>query len=338
VGYLAKYGFLYDDAANKKISLHPLIREIVLEETKPCVTDCRCLIDRLHMVCLAHGLEVRRPDNAIQCMVSVVENIINDDPASYLLFLQDLFPYLEKYLVTDYMPKLTDRIEFIMQEYNISTPCDKALLLDYKAELFYLKRDYNNALKRRTKAISILEALPEESVNVRSASLLSNLYNNLSNVYLSQKELEKAALILRKAFDVRYRYQNLGLMESHDLLQQMMGLVNMLTIAGDTENARFVLSQHEAIVTEHEGTDNFDYGCCKFAAGVIALKEGKAVQAEKNLLEAERIFSLSVGTDSAYLSSVYAYLSNLYTRWRKSDKALEYKEKYLSLRLKQSIE
>jgi tetratricopeptide (TPR) repeat protein len=272
-------------------------------------------------------------------MLSVTERIINDEPACYLLFLQDLFPYLEKYLVTDHMPALVERMEYVMQKYDINTPCDKALLLDYKAELFYQKKDYDNAMKRRTKAISILEALPEESVNVRSANLLSNLYNNLSNVYLSQRKMEQAALALRKAFDVRYRYQDLGLLESHDMLQQMMGLVNMLTIADDTENAGFVLNQYEAMVTEHEGTDSFDYGCCKFAAGVIALKEGRAVQAEKNLLEAEQIFTLSVGKDSAYLSSVYAYLSNLYTRWRKSDKALEYKEKYLSLRVnKQSHE
>jgi tetratricopeptide (TPR) repeat protein len=118
----------------------------------------------------------------------------------------------------------------------------------------------------------------------------------------------------------------------------MMGLVNMLTIADDTENAGFVLSQYEAMVTEHEGTDSFDYGCCKFAAGVIALKEGKAVQAEKNLLEAERIFTLSVGKDSAYLRSVYAYLNNLYARWKKPEKALEYRDKYLSLQAKLSGE
>jgi tetratricopeptide (TPR) repeat protein len=190
-------------------------------------------------------------------------------------------------------------------------------------------------MKRRTKAISILEAITEESVNVRSASLLSNLYNNLSNVYLSQKKMEQAALALRRAFEVRYRFQDWGLLESHDMLQQMMGLVNMLTIADDTKNAAFVLSQYEAIVTEHEGNDCFDSGCCKFAAGVIALKEGKAVQAEKYLLEAERIFTLSVGTDSAYLRSVYAYLSSLYARWKKPEKALEYRDKYLSLQIKQ---
>lgn len=30
-------------------------------------------------------------------------------------FLQDMFPYLEKYLVTDYLSKLVDRIEYIMK-------------------------------------------------------------------------------------------------------------------------------------------------------------------------------------------------------------------------------
>jgi hypothetical protein len=52
------------------------------------------------------------------------------------------------------------------------------------------------------------------------------------------------------------------------------------------------------------------------------------------MLDAERIFTLSVGKDSAYLRSVYAYLNNLYARWKKPEKALEYRDKYLSLQAK----
>ena len=63
-----------------------------------------------------HGLEVRKPDNTIQAMISVVENIINDNSACYLLFLQDMFPYLEKYSVRDYMSKLADRISYLMEQ------------------------------------------------------------------------------------------------------------------------------------------------------------------------------------------------------------------------------
>jgi hypothetical protein len=66
----------------------------------------------------------------------VLKNRFKNESACYLLFLQDLFPYLEKYLVTDHMPALVERMEYVMQKYDINTPCDKALLLDYKAELF----------------------------------------------------------------------------------------------------------------------------------------------------------------------------------------------------------
>ena len=64
-----------------------------------------------------------------------------------------MFPYLEKYLVTDYLPKLVDRIEYMMNqleqveksckindanssvsEHSNSNVCNRALLLDYKAE------------------------------------------------------------------------------------------------------------------------------------------------------------------------------------------------------------
>ncbi len=80
---------------------------------------------------------------------SITERIIVDDGAYFLLFLQDMFPYLDKYLVSDYLPKLTDRISYVMEEYKLESPYDKALLLDYKAECFLLKKDYGNAVKKQ---------------------------------------------------------------------------------------------------------------------------------------------------------------------------------------------
>lgn len=54
VNYLAKYGFIHDDRENRKISLHPLIREIVALETLPSVSNCHTLLDSLHCICLVH--------------------------------------------------------------------------------------------------------------------------------------------------------------------------------------------------------------------------------------------------------------------------------------------
>ena len=298
VNYLIKYGFVQDDTENKKISLHPLIQKIVYADTLPTMTNCSTMIGNLHIICLVHGLEVRRPANVINALASIVETIAVDDGVEYLLFLQDMFPYFEKYLANDYLPALVNRMEYAMNEYKIDTLCDKALLLDYKAELFMLKNDYGNALKKRQKAIDMIEKLHSKDADVRTASLLSNLYNNLSNTYLSLKKREEAATALHTAFMIRIEYAELGLVESHDMLQQMMNITNMMILSKEFEKAEQILSMYENLIVEHVGCDTLDYGVCKLTAGIISLVQGKAQPAETNLLAAEAILTNIVGSDN----------------------------------------
>lgn len=331
VNHLIKYGFINEDTDNKKISLHPLLQEVIAIETMPTVTACSTLLDNLHLICLAHGLELRRPENVIASLISVTERIIVDDGAYFLLFLQDVFPYLDKYLVSDYLPKLTERISYVMEEYKLESPCDKALLLDYKAECFLLKKDYGNAVKKREKAINIMEKLHTKDVDMRTTNLLSNLYNNLSNTYLLMKQGNEAAKALRTAFNIRIEYAHLGLTESHDSLQQMMNLINMLLLAKDVDNAKIVLEQYETLVLEHLSDTSLDYGICKLSQGIIDMMERKPEAAEINLLGAESIIGNAVGTDNDYMRTTYRYLNNLYARWKKPEKAIEYRDKFLGV-------
>lgn len=332
VNHLIKYGFVNEDTDNRKISLHPLLQEVITIETIPTVTSCQTLLGSLHLICLAHGLELRRPENIIASLISVSERIIVDDGAYFLLFLQDMFPYLDKYLVSDYLPKLTERISFIMKEYRLESHCDKALLLDYKAECFLLKKDYGNAIKKREKAISILEKLHNEDADARTANLLSNLYNNLSNTYLLMKRGNEAAKALCTAFDIRMEYAHLGLTESHDSLQQMMNLINMLLLAKDVDIAKIVLEQYEALVLKHLPDASLDHGICKLSRGIIDIMEGKPESAEMNLLGAENIIENTVGMDNDYMKTTYRYLNNLYARWKKPEKAIEYRDKYFGVK------
>jgi tetratricopeptide (TPR) repeat protein len=328
VNYLAKYGFIHDDKENRKISLHPLIREIVALETLPSVSNCHTLLDSLHCICLVHGLEVKRPQNVIDSLISITENILADIPEDYLLFLQDMFPYLEKYLVTNYLPKLVEQIEYVMKQ-DTHSYCDRVLLLDYKAELFLIKNDYKNALKKRLKAVSILEPYHTEDADQRTANLLSNLYNNLSNTYLLMKKTKEAAEMLHTALTIRQEYAHLGLVESHDMLQQLINLTNMLILSKNTDMAKQVLSTYENLVLEHEGTQTLDNGVCQMMYGAIALSEGNAKKSELHLLSAENIISEVMGVDNDYAKTVYLYLNSLYARWQKPEQALTYKNKYL---------
>lgn len=329
VNHLIRYGFITEDTENKKISLHPLIQEIAFAETFPTVSACSKLLNSLHGICLVHGLEIRRPEVIIQTLISVIERVIIDEPKYYLLFLQDAFPYFEKYLVTDYLPKLVDRIAYIMVEHQLNTVRDKALLLDYKAELFVLKKEYSNALKKRTKAIQMIEA--SEFSDVPTIILHSNLYNNLSNIYLYQNKIKDAATALKRAFEIRKQYRQLGLLESHDTLQQMANLANMLIIGKELSQAREFLSLYESLILEYEADYCLDYGSCQTMFGILCLYENNPVKAEQHLLSAETIISDVMGTDNDYLKTVYQYLYTLYIRWRKPKLAEKYKEKYLGL-------
>ena len=332
VNYLIRYGFITEDTENKRISLHPMIQELSFTETFPSVSSCHTLLNSLHVICLVHGLEVRRPEIVIQSLISVTERIIVDNPRDYLDFLQDLFPYLEKYLVTDYLPKLVERISYMMEQYPLNTICDRALLLDYKAELFVLRKDFDNALKKRKKAIQLMEKLHTPEADVSSASLLSNLYNNLSNTYLYLKQGKDAAQALRTAFDIRIEYAHLGLLESHDTLQQMMNLTNMLLLGKEWEQARQILALYESLVLEYESAECLDYGICQTMYGVLALGERKPIEAEQHLLQAEQIVFSVMGADNDYMKTIYRHLYSLYARWNKPELAEKYKQKLLPIK------
>ena len=327
--HLIRYGFIIEDTENKRIALHPMIQELTFAETFPTVSACQTLLNSLHAICLVHGLEVRRPEMIIQSLISVTEQIIVDEPRVYLNFLQDMFPYLEKYLVTDYLPKLAERISFMMEQYQFDTPCDKALILDYKAELFVLKKDFNNALKKRLKAVQIMEKLHTPEADITTASLLSNLYNNLSNTYLYLRKEKEAAEALRTAFQIRTEYAHLGLLESHDTLQQIMNLINMLLLGKEWEQARQIMSLYESLVLEYEGAECLDYGVCQTMYGILSIEEKKPADAERYLLHAEQIISPIMGNDNDYTKTVYRHLYSLYTRWNKPELAQKYKEKLL---------
>lgn len=62
------------------------------------------------------------------------------------------------------------------------------------------------------------------------------------------------------------------------------------------------------------------------------MMEGKPEPAEMNLLGAESIIGNAVGTDNDYMKTTYRYLNNLYARWKKPEKAIEYRDKFLGVK------
>lgn len=95
-------------------------------------------------------------------------------------------------------------------------------------------------------------------------------------------------------------------------------------------NAKIVLEQYEALVLEHLSDTSLDYGICKLSQGIIDMMEGKPESAEINLLGAESTIRNAVGMNNDYMKTTYRYLNNLYARWKKPEKAIEYRDKYFN--------
>ena len=219
----------------------------------------------------------------MECLKSINRHIIIDNRAYYLLFLQDMFPYFDKYLDNDYLPELVDRMEYVMnlmdeagksdgankpcnsnesispeitEETNHISACDKALLLDYKAQLLFPRKEYDNAIKKYKKAIALMENYHKtNTADARSANLLSNLHNNLSTAYLFRKKREEAVSELKTAFAVRSEYVSLGLIENNDTLQQTLSLANMLVQNTEYDSALEVIDFCESTIEEVIGTN-----------------------------------------------------------------------------------
>ena len=305
-------------------------------------------------------LDVKRPVTVMECLKSINRHIIIDNKAYYLLFLQDMYPYFDKYLDTDYPSELVERIEYVMnlmsdsgksdetskscnsdksgtpdisEEINQISACDKALLLDYKAQLLFPRKEYDNAIKKYKKAIALMEDYHKtNTADARSANLLSNLHNNLSTAYLFRKKREEAVTELKTAFAVRREYVGLGLIENNDTLQQTLTLANMLVQNKEYVSALEIIDFCESTIDEVMGRNNLDYGLCEFYRGVIAYTRSQPVIAEQHLLNADAVFHdvMNENPDNDYSKSTARYLYSLYMRWGKKELAEQYKKILIS--------
>ena len=200
------------------ISLHPMIQEITLSEIRPSVTSCHSLLDSIQKRCLMHGTEVNYHKKMFQTVENIIHLIKKDDISRYLLFLEDVFPYMEKFHYQKGMKEILRELKQLLKRDHHGTAADQALLLDYQA-----------AMEEKTeKAIRLeKEALMQiKEITAENAHLVSNLHANLGGLYringqtaFAKEHMEKGLLLLEQ-------YQ---LLPSNDSLPQINNYAALLT-------------------------------------------------------------------------------------------------------------
>ena len=117
---LIETGFV-QTTTRRTISLHPMIQEITLSETKPSVTRCHILLDSLQKICLMHGMEVDYYKKLFQTIGNIIVLIEKDDIPKYLLFLENAFPYMDNYNYHKGMNGIIQELTGLLKTKNIGT-------------------------------------------------------------------------------------------------------------------------------------------------------------------------------------------------------------------------
>jgi len=217
VNDLIETGFV-QSSLRHTISLHPMIQEIAVSETAPSVTNCHTLLDSLQKICLMHGIEVSYYKKLFQTVENIMLFIEKDDIPQYLLFLEDVFPYMEKYHYQKGMKKIIQELQHFIKANTYGTASDRALLLDYQATL---EPKTEKAIKLEKEALAQIKETTKEN-----AHLVSNLHSNLGGLYRINGQLDLAKKHMKMGISLLEQYQ---LLYTNDSIPQITNYAVLLT-------------------------------------------------------------------------------------------------------------
>jgi len=235
---LIEHGFIQEN--NQIISLHPMIREIVLADLKPSVGNCICFVEMLKFICLHHGINI--PCHKL--IFAVIENIIKvavkDDLSAYLSFIEDVFPYMQIKEYEHGMKLIIAEMSSVLTGYNIGENRNYALLYHYQAAYKMLSKDYKAALALAEKASKYCD---------ENSHLRFNLGITLGNLYRELRQYDKAKIELERCYKVADDEVKMG-NETHDFVDAMKSYVALLVEVGKIEKATFIARKWDALISE----------------------------------------------------------------------------------------
>ena len=193
INELCELGFIENIHADI-ITLHPMIRDIILLDLKPTLDNCNTFVNNLKSKLQIIGIEL--PDSAtiISAIGNVMKYIGNTDSNSYLSFLGSAYIFLDNYHEYSLMESIISENENLLSNEAFGTVNDRALLLNNKAMLPVNRNDkLAKSISMMNKALSMCD---EKSNSV----LFANINMNLGLLYIEDKETERGLEFMDKAY------------------------------------------------------------------------------------------------------------------------------------------
>ena len=283
------------------ISLHPMIQEITLSETRPSVTSCHSLLDSIQKRCLMHGTEVSYHKKMFQTVENIIHLIEKDDVSRYLLFLEDVFPYMEKFHYQKGMKEILRELKQLLKGGHHGTSTDQALLLDYQAAM---EEKTEKAIRLEKEALTQIKEITAEN-----AHLVSNLHANLGGLYRINGQAELAKEHMEKGLLLLEQYQ---LLPSNDSLPQINNYAALLTEMQEPDRAMSVLQKLAQIIKDYNSDHCLDYAQVQESMGNICLITADVSRAKTHFKKAMKIYEDVWADEPELIEQKYKEIQKLY--------------------------
>jgi len=283
------------------ISLHPMIKEIALSETKPSVSSCHILLDSLQKICLMHGIEVDYYKKLFQTAGNIIELIEKDDIPKYLLFLENVFPYMDNYNYQKGMKEIIQELKNFLKPKDIGTDSDRALLLDFQATL-EIKPE--KAIKLEKDALAQIENITADNV-CRWMTGQAKISPKISAYYSKPSNQEKLAHTI---------HQNLlPLMSDCNMaIPQIANYAMFLTEQQEPERGISELQKLSGIIKEYHSDHCLDYAKVQETLGTIYLMTANLPQAKTHFKRAFKIYEKIWTDEPEMIEAKYQEIQELY--------------------------
>ena len=275
---LIEKGFVQTQSG-RQISLHPMIQEVAIDETRPSVNNSAVLLDSLQTICLLHGHDVTWYKPLFLTIENIIREIADDNTPAYLSFLEDVFPYMEKYHYTAGMELIIGKLSGLLTDETVGRSTDRAVLLDYRDAC---EEKTEKAIKLEKEAIALIPEISEEN-----AHLVSNLYSNLGGLYKKAGKRDLAQQAMEQGLRILEQYD---LLYYHDSIAQTANYAVLLTEMGQPEKGLSALKKLSRMIRDLNSDQTMDYATVQEAIGGICLATGDIRQATTHFKKALAIY------------------------------------------------
>lgn len=230
-------------------------------------------------------------------------SIENDDMPYYLRFLEDTFPYMDKYHDLQGMKLVLNELSALLKDKSIASASDRALMINFRA---YCEKKPDKAIKLQKEAIAMIPEITPDN-----ALLVSNLYSNLGGFYKQSGKLEREKQNMEQAIRILEQY---GLTHFHDSIVQITNYAVLLTDMGQPNVDLSALKKLCRVIQEYNSDKTMDYASVQEAMDGICLTIGDIQQATTHFKKAMAIYEVLFEAEPDVIEAKKQELLETYTQ------------------------